>query len=175
LTTQTMYEAIQDPKQFYESRLMGLVDIPQVSGPLKIDKAKYMDTLEKPDTAALMKAHAAIISDHVARVNYHSVLLEGWTVIANPVLRQKAIEVSSIYAETPEEVEAWEKHQAFTDAFNSYNAFLAEKGLARSGDIHKLWDIPSIFTWVPKDSVYAPNYEHFSEIKRRSMKETSLA
>jgi len=80
-----------------------------------------------------------------------------------------------LFAETEQQVEAWEKHQQFCEAFNAYNTFLAETHLARAGDLHKLWDIPSLFTWVPKDSNYVPNFEHFSEIKRRSLKEISLA
>ncbi len=160
---------IQDPKGFYESRLMSLVDFPKVSGPLKIDKAKYMATLEKPDTDALMDARDAITNDHIARSSYSGTLLKEGKVIANPVLRDRAVEVYSLYAETSAQVEHWEKHQELCEAFNEYNGFLAESGLARSGDIHKLWDIPSIFTWVPGDSNYVPNYEHFNEIKRRSL------
>jgi len=129
---------------------MDLVDIPEVSGPLKIDRRKYMDTLEKPDTAAMMKAHAAILNDHIVRTSYRNTLLEEGKVIANPVLRDRAIEVSSLFAENEEQVEAWEKHRELCNAFNSYNEFLAEKGLSRSGDIHKLWDIPSLFTWGPQ-------------------------
>jgi len=66
LTTEELHAAIQDPNQFFESRLLELTPIPEVSGPLKIDRRKYMDTLQKPNTGALMTAHAAIISDHIA-------------------------------------------------------------------------------------------------------------
>lgn len=63
-----------------------------------------MDTLEKPDTAALMKAHADIINDHVARSSYRDTVLNSdGKVIENPVLRDKAIEVASLFAETEEQ------------------------------------------------------------------------
>ena len=68
-----------------------------------------MSTLEKPDTAALMDARDAITNDHIARTSYSGTLLEQGKVIANPVLRDKTIEVYSLYAETPQQVEAWEK------------------------------------------------------------------
>jgi len=116
-------ELLMRPERVYKSAIDRLVTPPNFGGKFTINKAKFLEGLELPDPARLYMTAKA------TRQQPFCASSELWSVTENKVVLDETeggalIDSQSIYASTPDKIEAVETVLQFCDKANKLNEII---------------------------------------------------
>jgi hypothetical protein len=121
--TDGINDLILRPRVMYDRAVSDMIKVPELSGPFKIDKAKYMDQLSLPDPSALYAACKKALQQPWCAV-YGLWIVDDDKVLLNEEEAQNYIDSQSVYVRDPEKLAVAEKLTDFCRSFNELSEAL---------------------------------------------------